>query len=91
LFRKGDFVKKLYVGNLPFTSKEDQLQSFFETYGPVTSVTIITDRETGRSRGFGFVEFEKDEDAARALTSANEKELGGRKLNVREAHDKVRR
>ncbi len=82
-------VKKLYVGNLPWTISEDDLKEFFGSFGSVASVAIITDRDTGRSRGFGFVEME-DADADRAIQEANGKELGGRSLRIDEAQERSR-
>jgi RNA recognition motif-containing protein len=83
-----DLSKKLYVGNLPFSITEDELRAAFESHGSVTSVNVITDRETGRSRGFGFVEME-DASAADAATRALDgSDMGGRTLRVNEAHDR---
>ena len=76
-------TKKLYVGNLAFATTSDDLRDAFSEYGAVTSATVITDRETGRSRGFGFVEM--DSGAEQAIEAMNGKELGGRTLNVNEA------
>jgi RNA recognition motif-containing protein len=80
-------AKKLYVGNLSWNSTEDTLRTLFAQYGEVQSVSIIMDRETGRSRGFGFVEMENAEAAIAAL---NGKEFDGRNLKVNEAQDKPR-
>lgn len=76
-------TKKLYVGNLAFATTSDDLRDAFSEYGTVSSATVITDRETGRSRGFGFVEME--DGAEQAVEAMNGKELGGRTLNVNEA------
>ena len=84
-------MKKLYVGNLPFETSEEDLRELFEKHGPTVSVRVITDRETGRSRGFGFVEFESDENAQAALRALDGKDMGGRALRVNEAQDKNRR
>jgi RNA recognition motif-containing protein len=84
-------LKKLYVGNLPFETNEDELREMFEQHGPTVSVRVITDRETGRSRGFGFVEFEDDANAEAALQALDGKDMGGRALRVNEAQDKDRR
>jgi RNA recognition motif-containing protein len=80
-------VKTLYVGNLPYSTSEDDLKDLFVQYGEVNSAKIITDRETGRSRGFGFVEMATDgvEDAISALDG---KEFGGRSLRVNEARER---
>lgn len=74
---------KIYVGNLPFSSTEDQIRDLFSQHGTVTSVSLITDRETGRPRGFGFVEM--DDGAGQAIEALNNHELDGRNLNVNEA------
>ncbi len=79
---------KLYVGNLPFSTTEADLEQLFGAHGAVTSVNVITDRETGRSRGFGFVEFENEGDAQKAEQTLNGSELDGRSLRVNEAQDK---
>jgi RNA recognition motif-containing protein len=79
---------KLYVGNLAFSTTEDELREVFEKHGKLVSVKVITDRETGRSRGFGFVEFEDASHAAEAQNSTNGQDLAGRELRVNEAHDK---
>ena len=80
--------KKLYVGNLPYTLTSDQLRQEFSQAGTVTDCVVITDRQTGRSKGFGFVEFEKEEDAKKAIELLNEKEMDGRNLVVNEARPK---
>ena len=77
--------KKLYVGNLPYKTTEDDLEELFGGVGAVESVRIITDRDTGRARGFGFVEMENDEDAEKAVEKFNQYELDGRALTVNEA------
>lgn len=82
-------MKKIYVGNLPWSTTEQDLTDFFSAYGNVESAVIITDRETGRSRGFGFVEM-ADGDADRAISESNGKDLGGRTLRVNEANERRR-
>ena len=82
--------KKLYVGNLSFSTTEDELRSAFEVHGSVGSVNVITDRETGRSRGFGFVEMDEASGAEKAMRSLDGSDLGGRTLKVNEAQDKRR-
>jgi RNA recognition motif-containing protein len=82
-------MKKIYVGNLPWSSTESQLRDFFASYGEVHSVSIVTDRETGRSRGFGFVEM-MDSEADRAIQEANGQQFGGRTLRVSEAQARQR-
>jgi len=77
--------KKLYVGNLPFSSNEDDVKSLFSNYGTVASAKIVTDRETGRSRGFCFVEMESDEAASSAISNLNGTDFNGRRLVVNEA------
>ena len=73
---------KLYVGNLSFNSTEDDITSAFSSYGTVTSVSLITDRETGRPRGFGFVEMSSDAEAQSAMQAMDGQELDGRNLKV---------
>ena len=75
----------IYVGNLNYRINETDLQQVMEDYGVVTSVKIIKDRETGRSRGFGFVELENDEDAAKAIEELNGAEYAGRTMVLKEA------
>lgn len=82
-------MKKIYVGNLPWTATEEDVREFFSEYGDVGSVAIIVDRETGRSRGFGFVEME-DSEADHAIEEANGQSLGGRTLRVNEAQERRR-
>ena len=82
-------MAKIYVGNLPFTTTDAELRTLFSEHGTVESVSLPTDRETGRPRGFGFVEMSQA-DAARAIQSLNGKDLGGRALRVNEAEDKPR-
>lgn len=74
--------KKLYVGNLPYTVTGDQLTQIFGEFGEIAEATVINDRESGRSKGFGFVTFMKEEDAQKAVDAMNGKELEGRKLVV---------
>ncbi|MCA1601665.1 MAG: RNA-binding protein [Acidobacteria bacterium] len=76
---------KLYVGNLAFETSSAELQTLFAQAGTVESVSLIEDRETGRSRGFGFVEMSTKEEGAAAIEQFNGKDLGGRALNVNEA------
>lgn len=75
----------IYVGNLAFSLSEEELQAAFAAFGPVKSVKILTDRETGRSRGFGFVEMENRADGENAVAAMHNKELAGRALRVNEA------
>jgi RNA recognition motif-containing protein len=82
-------MAKIYVGNLPFNATEDQVRALFAAHGTVESVALPTDRETGRPRGFGFVEMNSS-DAARAIQAVNGKDLDGRALRVNEAQDKPR-
>lgn len=82
---------KLYVGNLSFKAREEDLNELFGQYGTVTSAKVITDRETGRSRGFGFVEYETPEEAQKAIEELDGKESLGRNLRVNIAQDKPRR
>jgi RNA recognition motif-containing protein len=81
--------RKLYVGNLPFTTDESQLQDLFAQAGTVDTVSVVRDRETGRARGFAFVEMGSDEEAQQAINQLNSYELGGRALTVNEAKPKT--
>ena len=80
-------MKKLFVGKLAYKTTESELRSLFEPYGPVKSVKIITDMETGRSRGFGFVELEDDSRAAEAVEQLNGQNVGGFEIVVNEARE----
>ncbi|MDX1983934.1 MAG: RNA-binding protein [Bryobacteraceae bacterium] len=82
-------MKNIFVGNLSFGSNEDDVRAMFEAYGAVDRVSIITDRDTGRSRGFAFVEMSNDEEADRAINALNGAQMGGRALNVNEARPKT--
>jgi cold-inducible RNA-binding protein len=82
-------LKKLFVGNLDFGATEDSVRALFEPYGAVSSVAILTDRDTGRSRGFGFVEMNDSAEADRAIEALNGANVGGRALNVNEARPKA--
>lgn len=84
-------MKNIYVGNLTFDATEDQVRSMFEAYGAVDRVSIVTDRDTGQSRGFAFVEMTDDEAANRAMDALNGTNLGGRNLTVNEARPKAER
>jgi len=78
----------IYVGNLPFSTTDDELQDLFSQFGEVRRAQIITDRESGRSRGFGFVEMDDDEAAQEAMAALNAQQYGGRSLTVNEARPK---
>lgn len=80
--------KKLYVGNLPFNTTEDELRAVFEQHGGVSSVNVITDRDTGRSRGFAFVEMDDASAAEAAMRALDGSDLGGRSLRVNEAQER---
>ena len=82
---------KLYVGNLPFTTSSQDLQELFAQAGTVESASVVEDRETGRSRGFGFVEMSSNEDGAAAIAQFNGKEMNGRNLTVNEARPRENR
>lgn len=82
--------KSIYVGNLPWSATEDEIRSAFEAYGPVSSVNLIEDRETGRPRGFGFVEME-DEGALAAIEALDGTDFGGRNIKVNEAKPRTSR
>ena len=81
----------IYVGNLPFETTEDNLHVTFAEYGEVTSARVITDRMTGRSRGFGFVEMANNNEAEAAIRALNGKDMGGRTLTVNEARPRENR
>ena len=83
------FLMKLYVGNLPFSATEDSVRAHFATYGTVEKVSLVNDRETGRPRGFGFVEM-PSADATRAMQALDGKDFGGRPLKVNEAQERER-
>ena len=82
---------KLYVGNLAYQTSSDDLQELFAKAGTVASASVVEDRETGRSRGFGFVEMSSKEEGAAAIQQFNGQELGGRALNVNEAKPRENR
>ncbi len=84
-------MKNIFVGNLDFGATEDSVRSLFEAYGTVERVNIVTDRDTGRARGFGFVEMSGDAEADRAISELNGRNLDGRALNVNEARPKTER
>jgi RNA recognition motif-containing protein len=80
--------KKLYIGNLPYSITEAELRELFERHGTVASVNVITDRETGRARGFAFVEFEDANSAQAAMQALDGTQVGGRTLRVNEANER---
>jgi len=84
-------MKNLYVGNLPHSTTEAELRNLFEAHGAVEKVTLVTDRDTGRSRGFGFVEMTNASEADKAIASLNGTDLGGRTLTINEAKPKAER
>ncbi len=84
-------MKNIFVGNLDFGASEESLRSLFEAHGTVERVNLVTDRDTGRSRGFAFVEMTNSAEADQAIAALNGVELGGRALNVNEARPKTDR
>ena len=84
-------MKKLFVGNLAFDTTEDALRELFSPLGELQQVKIMTDRDTGKPRGFAFVEMSQDDDAAKAIAALNGKEFGGRALTVNEARPRPER
>jgi RNA recognition motif-containing protein len=82
-------AKRLYVGNLSYSVSSDDLQELFATYGTVRSVEVLIDRETGRSRGFGFVEMENDAEAEAAIAALDGNDHQGRRLNVNESQPRT--
>jgi RNA recognition motif-containing protein len=83
--------KKLYVGNLSYNTTEESLRAHFANYGNVASAKVIFDRDTGNSKGFGFIEMESDDEAAAAITGTNGQDFEGRQIRVNEAMDKPHR
>ena len=79
---------RIYVGNLPYTATDDELRKVFESYGSLVSANVIRDRDTDRSRGFGFVEFSDDNDGRNAITALDGSDMDGRSLRVNEAHER---
>jgi len=84
-------MKNIFVGNLSFGATEDSVRSLFEAHGAVGRVNIVTDRDTGQPRGFGFVEMSNDGEGDKAIAALNGKDLDGRALNVNEARPKTER
>ena len=82
-------MKNIFVGNLDFRATEDSIRSLFEPHGAVERVSLVTDRETGRSRGFAFIEMTSSDDADRAISALNGADSGGRALNVSVAQPKM--
>jgi cold-inducible RNA-binding protein len=82
-------MKKLFVGNIPHSTTEAELRTLFEPHGAIAQVSIVTERDTGRSRGFAFVEMNDAAEAEKAIAALNGKELGGRALNINEARPKT--
>jgi RNA recognition motif-containing protein len=91
LLKEESRMKNIYVGNLPHSTTESELRTVFEAHGAVEKVSIVTDRETGRARGFGFVEMTNAPEADKAIAELNGKELGGRALKINEAQPKTDR
>ena len=83
--------KKIFVGNLAFSTTGEELESLFSSAGTVESATVVNDRDTGRSRGFGFVEMGSSDEATKAIAALNGHDLGGRKINVSEANERAPR
>ena len=82
-------MKNIFVGNLDFGATEDSIRGLFETYGTVERVNLLTDRDTGRPRGFGFVEMTDAAEAGKAIAGLNGKDVGGRAITVNEARPKT--
>ncbi len=87
--RASAMAKRLYVGNLKYTATSAQLQELFEQFGTVSSAQVLSDRETGRSRGFGFVEMANDDEAMAAIESLDGQDFDGRRLTVNEARPRT--
>jgi cold-inducible RNA-binding protein len=84
-------MPRIFVGNMSFQTSEDELSALFQTYGKVSSVSIPTDRDTGRARGFAFVDMDDPKEAQEAMSALNGKEVNGRQLRVNEAQAKTER
>jgi RNA recognition motif-containing protein len=84
-------MKKIYIGNITFDTTEQSLRSLFEPYGTVDRVNLVTDRDTGQPRGFGFIEMPNDAEAEKAMAAVNGRAVGGRTLAVNEARPKTER
>jgi RNA recognition motif-containing protein len=84
-------MKKIFVGNFSYNMTEDELRSMFQPFGTIETVSLVTDRDTGRVRGFGFVEMSNDDEAEKAMAALNGKDVGGRTINVNEARPKSER
>jgi cold-inducible RNA-binding protein len=84
-------MKNIFVGNLSFGATEDTIRSMFEAYGTVDRVSIVTDRDTGQARGFGFVEMSNNAEGDKAIAELNGRELDGRAMNINEARPKAER
>ena len=84
-------MKNVFVGNMSFQTTESELRSIFEPFGELTRVNVVTDGDTGQARGFAFVEMPNDDEAAKAISALNGKEVSGRALNVNEARPKTER
>jgi cold-inducible RNA-binding protein len=87
----GDVMKSIFVGNMSFRTTEADLTGLFQPFGQVGRIHIVTDRETGRARGFAFIEMHSDDEAARAIAALDGKPIGGRNLKVNEARPKANR
>lgn len=81
-------AKKLYVGNLNYNTTEEDVRELFAAYGTINSLNLISDRDTGRPKGFGFVEMSTEEEAAAAISALNAREVDGRQIKVNEANDR---
>ncbi len=90
-FQKEDYVKNIFVGNLSFDATEGSVRSIFEQYGAVDKVNVVTDRDTGRARGFAFVEMNDDREGDKAIAALNGRDFEGRQLNVNVAKPKESR
>ena len=91
VFQEAQVAKKLYVGNLPYGVSDSDLERVFQAHGSVQSAQVIVDRDTGRSKGFGFVEMRNDQDAQKAIQALNGQDFNGRALTVNEARTREER
>ena len=84
-------ANKLYVGNLAYNTTEDELRQLFSSYGTINSLNLISDRDTGRPKGFGFVEMSTEQEAQAAISGLNAREIDGREIKVNEANERPQR
>jgi len=84
-------AKRLFIGGIPFQTTEEELREYFSKVGEIESISLITDKYTGKSKGFAFVEYKNEDDSQKAINTLNDSEIGGRRINVAEARPMERR